>query len=129
MASPQEMPPAGVGNTGSSGASFWFGDVDAFTAQGGQYRLCWCAGLFPCSAPEAFVVDMGELRVIGPSPLDQDRTCVAGQTCMLDGLLGMHPHEGDQILVLDTCAPYQEPRALRERFVASGDFECQCRAR
>ena len=67
------------------------------TAAGGQYRLCWCAAGFRCSATEDFRVDMGEMQIVGPGVIpdpsgtpnhmgglhmweNQDRTCVSGQT-------------------------------------------------
>jgi hypothetical protein len=80
------------------------------TAKGGQYRLCWCAGSqqglmhakrsshvgeHGCSAIRDFRTDLGELVIVGPSPLNQDRTCVAGQTCRVDGLTGIHLRSED----------------------------------
>jgi hypothetical protein len=78
--------------------SFSFGAA-VVTATGGQYRLCWCA-LAPCVVASDYIVDLGELVIAGPSPLDvlgraevvrsqpleQHRTCVAGQTCKVDNL-------------------------------------------
>ena len=53
------------------------------TMQGGQYRLCWCttrsgdgvnaSALDLCEQPEHFLVDYGQLHVVGPS-LNQIRT-------------------------------------------------------
>ena len=51
---------------------------DMLTLAGGQYRLCWCAdgpnatqanpqgAARRCSLAEDFLVDMGELHVVGP---------------------------------------------------------------
>ena len=44
----------------------------------GAYRLCWCSRGFDCSLPQAFAVDMGAITILGPTPLMQSRTCVAG---------------------------------------------------
>eukprot|EP00973_Karenia_brevis_P047327 6570149-Karenia_brevis.AAC.1 len=46
---------------------------------------------------------MGGLTVIGPSPLQQRRTCISGQTCKLDGILGQDLSSSDRYMVLDTC--------------------------
>lgn len=104
-------------------SSFFWGST-ALTAPGGVYRLCWCAGGFTCSQSEDFKMDVGELHLIGPrlvgpfvtpqtlphnlaaigphNPLSQDRTCVAGQTCALDGFTGHMLQDGDRVLLLDT---------------------------
>ena len=105
------------------------------TAQGGQYRICWCATTFRdnttsnasnststisgnrdqgvgyrCTAAEDFVVDVGELVVVGPSPVaTQDRTCVAGRECRFNALTGPHLSEDDAIVVLDTCGVGSSP--------------------
>jgi hypothetical protein len=102
--------------------TFSWGDK-RFTGKGGQYRLCWCAGGFHCStAYQDYQVDIGELYMIGPSPVGtQDRTCVAGQTCAFDGITG-HLHSmydgnttsqktstlfgPDNLMVLDTCGTF-----------------------
>ena len=44
------------------------------TAPGGQYRLCWCAAGFRCSAAEDFKVDFGEMQIIGPGVITQPTT-------------------------------------------------------
>ena len=78
--------------------------TDALTQAGGQYRLCWCAdSLFQCVAAEDFRTDVGEFLLVGPSPLSQDRTCVSGQTCTLDGIQGSHLAYGNKFMALDTC--------------------------
>ena len=110
-----------------SGASMDWGRV-AFTSAGGQYRLCWCAGGFQCSLMSDYAVDVGALTVLGPTPLQQDRTCVAGQTCVVFAFTGyqgsVDPIEwshgvltGDggriklldmgTLWILDTCASHQ----------------------
>ena len=57
------------------------------TVAGGQCRLCWCASGFTCSISQDFAVDVGAVTVLGPSPLKQDRTCVAGQDCDVIGFV------------------------------------------
>ena len=55
-----------------------------------RYRLCWCAAGYACDRVEHFRVDVGEMRLVGPSPVNaQERTCVSGQTSApaQDGLL------------------------------------------
>ena len=86
----------------SSGTTFsWATTV--VTAPGGQYRMCWCPGGFTCSFADHFYVDMGELTMIGVSPLDQGRTCISGQTCSIDGITGHNLSSTDRLMVLDTC--------------------------
>jgi hypothetical protein len=74
------------------------------TAAGGQYRLCWCAHEWPCSLVDSFRVDVGEMKLQGPSPLQQDRTCINGQTCLIEGITGLELNDYDKVLVMDTCA-------------------------
>ena len=88
--------------SGTSGAWVDFGATWP-TAQGGQYRLCWCSGGYSCSVFEDFRVDMGELRLVGPR-LDHARTCTAGQTCELSDMRGQHLDVADKLVLLDTCA-------------------------
>jgi hypothetical protein len=100
-----------------SGAAWSFG-LDPVTATGGQYRLCWCAGTpenplahdrgywtnragFTCSVPENFKVDVGEFLLVGPPTHAYERTCVVGQTCVLDDLHGVE--RGDLLMIMDTC--------------------------
>lgn len=103
----------------ASGASI------AASPGGGGFRLCWCGGGgAPCSSPEAFVTDFGEMSVIGPAPLAQDRTCVAGQPCALEGLSGHHLSSSNRLLLLDTCGaaalPTGLPQAALDIVVAHG---------
>jgi hypothetical protein len=86
------------------------------TAAGGKYQLCWCAAGFTCSVAEDFRVTLGELTLIGPAPLEQDRTCVSGQTCMVRSLLGEQLTQADRVLVLDTCGVF----SVIERFSSGG---------
>ena len=73
------------------------------TAAGGRYRLCWCSSVASCSVASDFISDMGELILLGPSPLDQHRTCVSGQTCEFDGFLGSQLSSLNKVLLADTC--------------------------
>ena len=89
------------------------------TAGGGQYRLCWChTGVRSCQNGDDFVTDLGQVTFIGVSSLAQDRTCVAGQTCHIDAVVGQDLHSGDRILVLDTCGI----RAAPPRLAGYGEY-------
>ena len=89
---------------------------------GGQYRLCWCSkaassnvplniselgtnqsNRAACTTAESFQVDGGRMTIIGVAPLGQDRTCLSGQTCMIDGIQGQHLSDRDLWLPLETC--------------------------
>ena len=109
-----------------------WGTTSHLSSAGGEYRLCWCAGVpittnatapgqarFRCSVAENFRVDLGELTLIGPAPLWQYRTCVSGQTCKLDGILGQDLEMGDHVATLDTCGTQQIllPRSANTGFV------------
>jgi hypothetical protein len=89
--------------TTSSGGTVTWGSTSP-TAAGGQYRLCWCGAGFACSVSDHFRVDAGELTLVGPTPLQQDRTCVSGQTCYVDGITAQHLSHTDVVAILDTCA-------------------------
>ena len=82
------------------------------TAAGGTYSLCWCSASFDCSTQDAFVIDVGSLTIMGPSPLTQHRTCVAGQACRVDSLEGTHLNPQDQVAVLATCGSLTEVRGM-----------------
>jgi hypothetical protein len=69
------------------------------TSQGGIYRLCWCGHPTACDASEEFRTDSGMLMVVGPAPLIQGRTCISGQTCVVDGFLGTGIKDGDHMMV------------------------------
>jgi len=82
------------------------------TAAGGLYRLCWCLDVANvsgtnttaiCQSPGNFRVDLGAMTLVGVAPLWQDRTCVSGQTCGIDGILGQSLSSGDAYTILDTC--------------------------
>ena len=79
----------------------WNEETDV--ASGGQYRLCWCAAGFVCNNLGDFVVDLGRLTVNGPEPTSQHRTCVAGQTCVIDDFLIRGQGDGDRVMIMDTC--------------------------
>ena len=69
-------------------ATFSFG-ISPVTAAGGTYRLCWCAAKHQaCGTADSFRVQVGELLVLGPYPLSQIRTCVSGQSCLVDPVIG-----------------------------------------
>ena len=75
---------------------------------GASYRLCWCAiASYPCTMAESYRVDFGQLLVLGPAPLMQDRTCVSGSRCEVDGFLGMGLSSSDLVVMQDTCADHR----------------------
>ncbi|CAE6958825.1 unnamed protein product, partial [Symbiodinium sp. CCMP2456] len=84
------------------------GMLPRVSASGGQYRLCWCGLPSECARPENFRTDFGSLLLLGPSPLDQRRTCVSGQTCRLSDLLfhGEFDWSIGRLLILETCATH-----------------------
>ena len=93
---------------------------EPITAEGGQYRMCWCAANYPCSSADHFIMDIGEMQLIGPRPLFQDRTCVSGQECFMDGLIGHMIEPEDAWLVLDTCGTSTAvPRLTTAGFVGT----------
>jgi hypothetical protein len=84
--------------------SLSFGGVSSWRIGGGQYRICWCANSFGCSSMERFVVDVGELSIIGPHSLTaQGRTCVVGMPCDIDAIEGYFISAADGYFVMDTC--------------------------
>ena len=94
----------------SSGAAVEWGNMSV-TAAGGLYRICWCSelSLTGCSNPQEFSVDVGALTLVGISPLEQSKTCIAGMTCEIGGLLGKHLSSLDQYLILETCGDISSP--------------------
>ena len=74
-----------------------------------MYRLCWFGAGFDCHEPIHFQEDAGTLTLIGPRPLEQNRSCVSGQVCQFGSLLGLHLGNGDRIMVLDTCGLHTMP--------------------
>ena len=86
------------------------------SAAGGLYRICWCAGVASCHDTASFDVDVGQIQIMGPQPLEQDRTCVSGQPCLLDGLSGVALHAADRYFILDTCGSSPAP----PRFAGAG---------
>jgi hypothetical protein len=113
----------------STGTVVSWGSI-ALTSLGGLYRLCWCSdmsnpyminqtayaaaetpyanftayGGSECAEALSFVVDAGSLTLIGPSPLQQDRTCASGQTCRIDGIIGVGLKHEDSVMILNTCS-------------------------
>ena len=73
---------------------------------GGQYRLCWCGASASsgCSGEDAFATDAGRISVLGPSPLQQDRTCISGRSCVVEDIIGVGLSTGNQAMILDTCS-------------------------
>jgi hypothetical protein len=87
----------------ASSLSRWvWGGGARLRAPGGDYRLCWCAKGWSCSISEDFAVDIGSLLVLGPSPRNQEFTCVSGRSCKINGLSGVGVADG-ALLILDTC--------------------------
>ena len=96
---------------------------------GGSYRMCWCAAGFACSSADHFRVDAGELFILGPAPLAQDRTCVSGRSCSVEGLQvfppGSHSSRSLQlnmslsVMALDTCGTFSLPPRLAPASEAS----------
>ena len=84
-------------------------------ASGGTYRLCWCAGTTlnvqnitaGCLESDQFQTDFGSVDIVGPAPLEQDRTCVSGLPCEIQGITGLYLNQdlplSDKVLILDTC--------------------------
>ena len=100
--------------------------MQEFTGPGGQFRICWC-GAADCGLLESFLVDMGSVLLIGPSPLTQRRTCVSGHSCAIEGLQGEHLSVLDHIMLLDTCAVEQGSvhSFLPEAYNSSGGLSSQ----
>ena len=103
----------------SSGVIFSWSEMQS--TAGGNYRMCWCAAGFACSTADHFRVDVGELLILGPTPLLQDRTCVSGRRCNVEGLqLFPAPSQGNSslnssllsVMVLDTCGTFSLPARL-----------------
>ena len=104
----------------SSGTTVFFGQV-ATTSAGGQYLLCWCSSVANCTSEEDFEVPAVQLLIVGPQPLEQDRTCVSGTRCTFH-LLGLLDAL-DRVFILDTCGQdhfSQHQLKLVNRFAGSG---------
>ena len=86
----------------ASGSRIDFG-MSFASASGGTYRLCWCSGQFSCQLPTDFRVQLGELTILGMSPLYQDRTCISGETCAIHGLLGESLSDSSRVMILNSC--------------------------
>ena len=108
---------------------------EPLTARGGKYRLCWCtrnsAALTAveaaatvgnisdadCDSALSYNIDFGELSLLGPRPLQQDRTCLAGWPCNLEGFRGTGLDSLDAVMVLETCG---KSSAIVPRWDAAG---------
>jgi len=55
------------------------------------------------AGPRDAVFDFGEISILGPRSLQQDRTCVSGQTCNVEGVLGNLFSANEWFAVLHTC--------------------------
>ena len=73
------------------------------TAQGGHYRICWCAASHGGSLDENFLVDVGKVTIAGPRPLGQLRPGISGRHCCFGVLTGHADQDGDRLLGLDAC--------------------------
>ena len=126
MHSAQEHPwiACGISDRSPDGNSFSWDGYGPMSPAGGQYRLCWCAAGQTCTMFEDFKVDVGELRVIGPSPLDQDRTCVAGMSCVFSGITGQHLQDGDLAMVLSECGKPAVPTCEVAPWDALSKIDC-----
>lgn len=99
------------------GASFGWGFA-TISAAGGMYQLCWCSAEGTqdeetCGTATDADVTIGQLHLVGANPLSQDHTCVAGQTCRIQGLTGQNmPTVGSMLLILETCGSASIPAGL-----------------
>lgn len=50
-----------------------------------------------------FRVDIGLVKVLGVTPLNQHSTCIAGLSCRIEGITGEGLSDSDQVLVMETC--------------------------
>ena len=74
-----------------------------------------------CDRAEDFTVDAGQLSLLGPAAR-QDRTCLSGQTCSVDNIVGIELADTDRVAILDTCgtADVDVPNAPTEFYVLEG---------
>ena len=90
-------------SVGNGGATLRW---DSISSAGGLYHLCWCSGATSstsCGGSPDFRAVAGQLHILGPEPLEQDKTCLSGQRCLFSvsrfGVgLGV-----DSVAVLETC--------------------------
>ena len=68
--------------------------------------MCWCPYGYQCNDPTDFRMDFGDMTLVGPAPLNQHKTCVAGQPCELKPLTGIFLQNNDLVHVLETCGSY-----------------------
>ncbi|CAK0799277.1 unnamed protein product [Prorocentrum cordatum] len=88
----------------NGGSTFTFPDV--VSAEGGDYRVCWCrpsASLTGCANSVDFAADAGQLTIVAPV-LDHLRKCYRGAPCAIGDLEGFGLADGDLVRVLHTCA-------------------------
>ncbi|CAE7355996.1 agaA33 [Symbiodinium natans] len=121
------VPGAGAATVFGSGSIVSWGDA-LLTAPGGLYRLCWCRMLGgnvtvnqsrqgQCALPQDHRVDAGSVLLVGPSPLQQDRTCIAGRTCSTERIYGESLGPTDSLQLLATCGV---PEGTIPRFPLNG---------
>lgn len=70
----------------------------------------------PCARSDEYDVDVGALWLLGPQPLEQHRTCVAGLTCAPAMFSGRALSGANRVMALDTCGAVRPIPG----FVASG---------
>ena len=70
---------------------------------GGIYKLCWCSAVGSCISAADFHIDIGNFLMLGPVPFAQDRTCVAGLSCVMDGIVMHGSIEEGSVSIMDTC--------------------------
>ncbi len=70
---------------------------------GGIYKLCWCSAVGSCISASDFHIDIGNFLMLGPVPFTQDRTCVAGLSCVMDGIVMHGSIEEGSVSIMDTC--------------------------
>ncbi|CAE8721744.1 unnamed protein product [Polarella glacialis] len=67
--------------------------------RGGEWKVCYCTGGGDagCTGPADFGARLGILTVLGPSPNNQDVTCIAGRPCSLGGFTGQGLSISDRV--------------------------------
>lgn len=96
--------PKGVSQKLAPAASQYDWGTELVTAQGGDYRLCWCSGQHLNGTPRGcsdildFIVDAGTLSVSGPAG-GQYWSCAASRPCKVQGVMGFGFTALDRVLV------------------------------
>ncbi|CAE8601321.1 unnamed protein product, partial [Polarella glacialis] len=97
--------------------------------RGGEWKVCYCTGGGDagCTGPADFGARLGILTVLGPSPNNQDVTCIAGRPCSLGGFTGQGLSISDRVQLVvhsigaacgsvsaveDTSVGHGEPKAV-----------------